>query len=1296
MESRVLIKRLEAQLSRVMQSDVEWCARRLAGARARLNRGQPVDRIIEQVSERVRASRARVELRESTAPTPNFDGALPIHAHRNQVVEMIRTHPVIVLAGETGSGKTTQLPKMCLDAGRGRRGLIGCTQPRRIAARAMAERVAEELEVSLGGVVGYQVRFREQLNPDSHIKFMTDGILLAEATRDRDLNAYDTLIIDEAHERSLNIDFLLGYLRQLLPRRPDLRLIITSATIDTRRFAEHFDDAPVVEVSGRGFPVEMIYQPPVEASDNEDRDSRGLYRGIAEAVRRLERIDRQGDILVFLSGEREIRDAQKYLRRMNPRHTEILPLYARLTGDEQRKVFHPGPQRRIILATNVAETSLTVPRIRFVIDSGTARISRYAHRSRVQRLPIEPISQASANQRAGRCGRLGPGTCVRLYSEEDFLLRPEFTEPEILRTSLASVILRMRVMELGEVEDFPFVDSPPPRMISDAYQLLFELQAVDEARTPTRLGRSLAQWPLDVRLARIVFAGADRACLSEMLVLAAALSLQDPRERPLDVQASADEAHERFNDPKSDFVTLLKVWAHVRKARRKLSGSQFRRWCRAEFLNIQRVFEWFDLYHQLRQRAKEEGLAFTDAEADYDSIHQALLTGLLSHVGQKDPEDPSYLGARGRRFHIFPGSGVFGRTPKWLVSAEIIETSKPYARINAQLTPDWIERAGEHLLKRQTFEPHWSRSRGEVMAFERVSLFGLVLVERRSVRYAPIDTEDARRIFIREGLVANALDGNYAFVQANQKVCADVEMMEHKRRVRDVLADEDQIAAFFDSKLPPTVCDERSLKAWLKSGGDDAESQMRLHREDVIRPRAGKVAKSDWPDRFSSQGHWLQLRYHFEPGDRADGVSLVVPLDLLNTLDSGALQWLVPGLLLEKITALIKVLPKVLRRSLVPAPHYAEAVAARLGTIGDAPLLESVAQELTRLGGLQIEATDFDESALPVHLRMRVVLLDAEGEFLDESRDVADLQARYGTQARRGFMDRQGANWNRDGARSWDFGDLPESVTTTDGVSAWPALVDQDDSVGLRLFDTLDDALIAHQGGVLKLLMLHCADKLRYLQKNHGISSSSLLAWAPMGSAVNLVADLARSSLAKTAGHSAMLTRSEGAFSQLCTEVRRDLGRGFQSDARLLEQVLRCLVRVQEGLHALAAGKRELVQDDLDGQINDLLYDGFLLDLEPGRLEDYPRYLEALCVRIERLDIDPGRDARLSMQLAPWWQRYQQRLLAGADYDEALDEYRWLIEEYRVSLFAQGLGTRIKTSPKRLEKAWARVLEQQA
>jgi ATP-dependent helicase HrpA len=1285
------IEKLEGSLERIMQADAAWCAHALAAARNRLERGKPADDLLQKIIDRIALSGERIHARREAMPVPEYDASLPIAAHREEILGALAEHPVLIVAGETGSGKTTQLPKMCLEAGRGARGLIGCTQPRRIAARAMADRVAEELASELGGAVGYQVRFRERMSPNGYIKFMTDGILLAETAHDRNLDAYDTLIIDEAHERSLNIDFLLGYVTQLLPRRPDLRVIITSATIDTAKFSRHFDAAPVIEVSGRGYPVDVIYQP-VGEGDREEFSNRDLYRGISDAVGRLSRIDPAGDILVFMSGEREIREAMDYLGRRKLRNTEVLPLYARLSSAEQRRVFHPGPMRRIILSTNVAETSLTVPRIRFVIDSGFARISRYAHRSRIQRLPVEPVSQSSANQRLGRCGRLGPGTCVRLYGEADFELRPEFTEPEILRTSLATVILRMLTMGLGAVEDFPFIDPPAPRMISDAYHLLFELGAVDGDREPTPQGRGMARWPLDVRLARMVLEGARLGCLEDLLVLVAALSIQDPRERPLEAQAAADEAHGRFANEKSDFLTLLQLWRHLREQRHETTGNQFRRLCRREFLNWQRVLEWFDLYQQLRDQAREERLPLKGGHGDYDQVHTAALSGLLSHVGRRHPENPGYSGARNRNFHIFPGSGLFGRSPQWLMAAEIIETTRPYARINAVIQPQWIEQVGAHILKRHFREPHWSGRRGEVMAWEQVSLFGLVIVERRLVRFAPVEPKEARRIFIMEALVRGGLDKPPEFLRQNTRVREELERLEHKRRARDVLVDERAIFEFFEARLPASVCSARTLEKWLARAGREGWRKLLIDRARLLRDDAGRAPEALFPDTIAGGGREFALEYLFEPGDPADGVTVSVPLELLNTLDPDHLQWLVPGLLHEKIVALIKGLPKPLRRAFTPAAQFADAALRQAPGTPNRSLLTWLAAKLHGETGVQVEAGHFDEPALPDHLRFRITLTGPDGKVMAISRDLRELQEKFGRKAQRRFMDRQGAEWNRDGEKSWVFGALPAVVETRSGSPAWPALVDQGEAVGLRLFDTATEAAMSQLEGVRRLVAIHLRDKLAYLRKNHGIAQASLLHWSAFGSAVQLLEDLAWFSLCSVTDGAAVLVRDETAFAGLLHTAREAIGPEFNVQAGRLVSVLDRAGSISRRLDGRLERLRPGACEDLASQLADMVYAGFLHDIGPARFEHYPRYLEAMCFRLERLDHNPVRDAQLLEQITPYWQRYLEHIAGGGVYDEALDRYRWLLEEYRVSLFAQHLGTAEKTSSKRLDAAWRKAV----
>ena len=1291
MEAAVIIREIRSQLDTIMADDAAWCRKRLHTIQQRLKTHKPVGQLLDQLVLRVEQSRKKVLHRETELPIPAYDDFLPITAHREEILKSLSENQVVVIAGETGSGKTTQLPKLCLEARRGTRGMIACTQPRRIAARAMAERVSEELGTELGGIVGYQVRFRDRSSPDGFIKFMTDGILLAETLNDRFLDAYDTIIIDEAHERSLNIDFLLGYLKQLLVRRADLRLIITSATIDTAKFSAHFDRAPVIEVSGRSYPVEMIYQPLASGEDKgeatDSRPGRDLYRGIADAVNWLGQKAPRGDILVFLSGEREIREAADYLARHNVAKTEILPLYSRLSSAEQRRVFHPGKLRRIILSTNVAETSLTVPGIHFVVDSGLARISRYSHRSRIQRLPIEGISQASANQRAGRCGRLGPGICIRLFGEEDLLSRPEYTEPEILRTSLATVILRMLTTSLGAVEDFPFVDPPAPRMINEAYQLLFELGAVDEARSPTKLGHSLVRWPMDVRLARMVVEGPKQGCLEDMLVLAAALSIQDPRERPLDAQAAADEMHSRFNDSKSDFITFLELWKYLRQQRRKVSGNQFRKLCRREFFNWQRVLEWFDLYQQLRDQARESRMKLSGKHGDYDQVHKALLTGLLSHVGQKHPEERSYQGTRSRSYYIFPGSGLFGRSPKWLMAAEIVETTKTWARVNAVIKPEWIEQQGRHLLKRHYFDPHWSSRRGAVMAWEQVSLFGLVVVDKRRVHYGSIDPAEARKIFITEALVRSRLDTRAAFKQHNETIRAEVEELEHKRRKRDVLADEHTQFEFFDARIPDEVNSAAAFEKWLIGLGNEGRELLYLGHEVLMREDAGLAPQELFPDFLDVRGQLFPLEYHFEPGHEHDGVTVAVPLELLNTLDPGRLQWLVPGLLRDKLIALIRQLPKPQRRSLTPVPTYADALLESFQDQQQRPLLVECARHLKKMTGMEIQAHDLDETAIAEHFRFRISVRDQDGKMIAQGRDLRSLQEELGNKARRRFMDIQGQSFNRDGATAWDFGELEVRVTTSDATSAWPALVDQESAVGLRIFDTRQEAALSHIDGIRRLLALTLADKLNYLQKHHGLTRDSLLVWSSLGSTTDLVQDLAWKSLCETAGDVSAI-RNANDFEALCHRVRNETGSCCLRLAGLLNDFLPLCGKVYGKLSGNIGSRWADVSADIGSQMEDMVYPGFLVDLEPGRLSHYPRYLRGIMERLEQLEQNPQRDKQRMNQVSPWWQAYLRALEKGAPYDETLDDFRWLLEEYRISQFAQGLGTEGKVSEKRLAVYW--------
>ncbi|MDP9397184.1 MAG: ATP-dependent RNA helicase HrpA, partial [Actinomycetota bacterium] len=984
-----LLRDLRDRLPDLMLRDAHRLQRRVEGLRRRRD-GERQQAAVAQLAAEVDKAQRRVERRRAGVPAIRYPDVLPVSSRRDDLLAAIRDSQVVIVAGETGSGKTTQLPKMCLELGRGVQGLIGHTQPRRIAARAVAERVAEELGSPLGGAVGYSVRFTDQVGEDTLVKVMTDGILLAEIQRDRDLRAYDTIILDEAHERSLNVDFLLGYLQQLLPRRPDLKLIITSATIDPERFARHFGDAPVVEVSGRTYPVEVRYRPIVQdGEDTEDTEDgeRDQTSAICDAVEELG-AERSGDILVFLSGEREIRDTADALQRMALRDTEILPLYARLSAAEQHRVFAPHPGRRIVLATNVAETSLTVPGIRCVIDPGTARISRYSSRLKVQRLPIEPISQASANQRAGRCGRVAEGICIRLYSEEDFASRPEFPDPEILRTNLASVILQMTALGLGDIAAFPFVDAPDRRHVRDGVDLLHELGALDPAQSDPRkrltpLGRQLAQLPVDPRMARMVLEADSNGCLREVLVIAAALSIQDPRERPADKQQVADEKHGRFAEKTSDFLAYLNLWNYLQEQQRELSSSAFRRLCKAEFLHYLRVREWQDLHGQLRQIVRNLGVSYDDAPSDPVRVHTALLAGLLSHIGLKTAEKNDYLGARGARFGVFPGSALFAKPPRWVMAAELVETSRLWARTVARIQPEWVEPLAQHLVTRVYAEPHWEKKRGGTVALERVTLYGVPIVTGRKVDYGRIDPTLSRELFLQHALVEGDWDTSHAFFAHNRALLDDVEDLEHRARRRDLVVDDRTLYDFYDARIPADVVSARHFDAWWKKAKRTHPDLLTFTPELLLQ---APVELSDYPDVWRQGGLRLPLSYQFEPGTDADGVTVHVPLSVLNRVDADDFPWQVPGLRHELVTALLRSLPKSLRVSFVPAPDTARAVLDRLSP-HDEPLLDALERELRRMTGVVVPRDAWQLDRVPPHLRVTFRVEDDDGRRLAEGRD---------------------------------------------------------------------------------------------------------------------------------------------------------------------------------------------------------------------------------------------------------------------------------------------------------------------
>ncbi|HSC97248.1 MAG TPA: ATP-dependent RNA helicase HrpA [Burkholderiales bacterium] len=1237
-----------------------------------------------------------LERRRANLPRPSYPDELPVVARREEIARAVREHPVVIVCGETGSGKTTQLPKILLELGRGVAGMIGHTQPRRIAARTIAARIASELASPLGHAVGYKVRFSDRVSPDTYIKVMTDGILLAETQGDRQLRAYDTLIIDEAHERSLNIDFLLGYVKELLPRRPDLKLVVTSATIDAERFSRHFGGAPVIEVSGRLYPVEARYRPLALRDEEQD-----LVDGIVGAVDELAREPGGGDILVFLPGEREIREATDALRQHHPGGAELLPLYARLSFEEQQRVFRPGGARRIVLATNVAETSLTVPGIRYVVDSGLARISRYSTRNKVEQLQVEPISRASADQRAGRCGRVAAGVCIRLYAEEDYQSRPPYTDPEILRSSLAAVILRMKALALPDVERFPFLDSPAPRMIADGYQLLAELGAVDEANRLTDMGRRLARFPIDPRVARMILAGGREQCLAEVLIIAAALEVGDPRERPFERAEAADKAHERFHDERSDFTALLKIWAYFedavehRRSNRKLAQS-----LHEQFLSQRRLREWRDVHRQLAALVGEMGLHVNRQPAAHEQVHRALIAGLLGNIGSKGEEAGEYLGARGIRFAVFPGSGLRRKQPKWVVAAELVETNRLYARCVARIEPEWVEAAAGDLVKRHYFDPHWERDRAQVAAYERVTLYGLTLVPRRRVHYGPINPKEAREVFIRGALVAGEYDTRAPFLAWNRGLMKEIEALEHKARRRDVLVNEEAIYAFYDAVVPEGIVNGAGFEAWRSEAERTHPRILHMTREYLMRHAAAGVTEAQFPDRLEAGGATLKLTYRFEPGHVLDGVTATVPLHALNQLDAGPFDWLVPGLIREKITQCFKSLPKSLRRHLVPVPQHVTAFLTECEereTRNERreTLTRVLARYVQRVAGEPISIEVWEAAELPAHLRMNFRVVDEAGRELAAGRDLAALKSQLGEAAQLTFAS-AATGIEKSGIRAWDFGELPASIAfTRDGrpFTGYPALEDEGESVAIRLFDTRAAADAAMRGGVLRLLRLALKEQVRQLERSLPGFAPAALALRGLAPADDWKDDLVTTIADRAFIGEDDLPRNANAFEALKQRARTRLPAVREAACRLFAAIADEYQRAQQKL-AAAAKSFPQAAADVRSQIARLVFKGFMSATPWQRLQDLPRYLKAVQVRLDRVAADPERDQRHAGNIAELSRRYEERAAklsrAGAS-DPRLEDFRWRIEELRVSLYAQELKTPYPVSYKRLDKLWSQM-----
>nr|WP_232103269.1 ATP-dependent RNA helicase HrpA [Serratia liquefaciens] len=1271
-----------------MLRDQQRLQRRLQGARKIKNPDAQLAVAAELESD-ITTALQKVQSRAASCPKVTYPENLPVSQKKQDILQAIRDHQVVIVAGETGSGKTTQLPKICLELGRGVKGLIGHTQPRRLAARTVANRIADELETPLGGSVGYKVRFNDQVGENTLVKLMTDGILLAEIQQDRLLMQYDTLIIDEAHERSLNIDFILGYLRELLPKRPDLKVIITSATIDPQRFSRHFNNAPIIEVSGRTYPVEVRYRPVVDDADDTDRDQ---LQAIFDAVDELGR-EGPGDILIFMSGEREIRDTADALNRLNLPHTEVLPLYARLSNSEQNRVFQSHHGRRIVLATNVAETSLTVPGIKYVIDPGTARISRYSFRTKVQRLPIEPVSQASANQRKGRSGRVSDGICIRLYSEQDFLSRPEFTDPEILRTNLASVILQMTSLGLGDIAAFPFVEAPDKRNILDGVRLLEELGAIKTADNGhyqlTPQGRQLAQLPIDPRLARMVLEAQKSGSVREVMIITAALSIQDPRERPMDKQQASDEKHRRFADKDSDFLAYVNLWDWLKEQQKEHSSSQFRRLCRNDFLNYLRVREWQDIYTQLRQVVKELGLPVNSEPSDYRSVHTALLTGLLSHIGQKDADKQEYTGARNARFSIFPGSGLFKKPPKWTMVAELVETSRLWGRIAARIEPEWIEPLAQHLVKHSYSEPHWSKSQGAVMATEKVTLFGLPIVAARQVNYSTIDPLLCRELFIRHALVEGDWQTRHAFFSANLKLRAEVEELEHKSRRRDILVDDETLFSFYDQRIPGEVISGRHFDNWWKNAAKQNADLLSFEKEMLIKDGANKVSALDYPNTWHQGNLKLRLTYQFEPGTDADGVTVHIPLPILNQVEDQGFEWQIPGIRRELVIALIKSLPKPVRRNFVPAPNYAEAFLGRVTAL-ELPLLDALERELRRMTGVTVSRDDWQWEQVPDHLKMTFRVVGEKHKTLLEGKNLTALKLQLKDKVQETLSAVADDGLEQSNLHIWSFGKLPEFYEQKRGgysMKAYPALVDEKDSVAIRLFDSEQEQQQAMWQGTRRLLLLNIPSPIKYLHEKLPNKAKLGLYFNPYGRVLDLIDDCISCGIDKLIAEHGGPVWQEEDFARLQEKVRAELNETVVGVAKQVEQILTAVFNINKRLKGRVDISLALALSDIKNQLGGLVYRGFVTNNGWKRLSDTLRYLQAIERRLEKLATDPHRDRAQMLrveQVQQAWQQWLNKLPPKRQQDEEVKEVRWMIEELRVSLFAQQLGTPYPISDKRI------------
>jgi ATP-dependent helicase HrpA len=1227
--------------------------------------------------------------RKNGLPKCFFDENLPINQCVDEIYKTIKNNPVTIICGETGSGKTTQLPKLCLTLGRSIEGVIGHTQPRRLAARTVAKRIAEELGSDLGCDVGFKIRHQDVTNKHSYIKLMTDGILLAELQQDRYLNQYDTLIIDEAHERSLNIDFILGYLKELLPKRPDLKVIITSATIDVSRFSAHFDNAPVIEVSGRTYPVDVLYRPLQE----DDEDSIGREDHILQAIHELTSYD-MGDILIFMEGEGEIHVTDKFLRKQNLPDTDILPLYARLSSSRQNKIFAPHKRRHIVLATNIAETSLTIPGIRYVIDTGMARISRYSYRSKVQRLPIEKISMAAANQRKGRCGRTSEGICIRLYSEDDFSSRPEYTEPEILRTNLASVILQMKALKIGNVEEYPFINPPDKKFINDGMRLLREINALNKEEKLTPIGRKLVRFPLDPRYARILIAANDLNCLHEILIIVSALSIQDPRERPLDKQQKADESHQQFNHDDSDFLWFLNLWNFYQKQIKQLSQNKLRKLCQTNFLSYMKMREWIDIHRQLRHVCTDMKLSINNESASYQNIHCAILSGMASHVAFLSDKH-EYTGARDIKLNLFPASGQFHKKPKWIVAADLVETSRLFARNVAKIDSAWLINVAKHLLKYDYSDAYWDSKSTRVIALEKISLYGMTLVAGKRINYGLINPKESQALFIRNGLIEADLESAASFYKQNNKVIDEIRHLEVKTRRPDIL-DEEAVYDFYSNALPMHVYDGQSFAAWSKKLSKDQKQALLISKDKIMRRHADEVTETAFPEQIEYRGLSLPLEYKFLPGNSNDGLNIDVPIEALNQFNQHQMDYLVPGLIEEKITLLLKSLPKHIRKTLVPIPDTANECARNISN-KSISLKQNLISYLYKTRLVDITNDDFSEGLLPEHLKVNYRVLNADNKLIAEGNDIVDLKNKLATEIEYAFTEIHQDDSGAEEVTTWDFGDLAveEKITVKDNVLiTYPSLLEEDGRVYRYAFDNLQTAEYQLRFGLRGLLKWQLQKEIKYLCKNLKDFEKLALLYAQFGNKEELISSIINLVLDETFLYENELIRKQDHFLARLEQGRPEMILNADRVCLLLKKILGLNLKVQALLSEEATMKYSHAINDIEEQLEYMIFHGFIEDIKTDYLKQYPRYLEAILKRIDKLEYAIEKDRQTTHQIQQHWNRIKKLVDQAYEIDgntSLFDDYRWMFEELRISLFTQELKTRIPVSLKRLDKAWEQL-----